>query len=477
VTPRKTLPPRESPLRRSLPALRDIHSERDTRRLALDRAGVKGLRYPICVLDRQRGQQHTVAEIDMSVSVPQRRKGAHMSRFVELLNKHRREIDIRKFRSLCAELRKDHDAEAAHVTVRFPYFIEKTAPVSGERGLVDYACTFGASVSSKGSDLWVAVDVPVTSLCPCSKAISKHGAHNQRSLVSVRVWFAASCMRCSSVPTKNTSPSERTSARASSKTWCGRWARGCAPTRTSPAGRWKPRASSRSTPTTPTPRWPARGNILDPTRDSSNPPCMLLLLLSATFLNGVNIDGLRSQSFEKCKTVRIDDRGDVHLECSGYEVQAQAPAPVTPAPVPAAVPIVPSAPSPSVALGSLAAPPAVGPISKHYWLVSEETPGAQYDLDVFVNSKWVRRVKAGEPQIVLEVTRYLAPGPNKVLFAATKHLESGRKSVSPASFLKITVGEGESAGNTVMIDNPLVECKRTAAETENVNEEFTIQGR
>ena len=190
MTPRKTLPPRESPLRRSLPALRDIHSERDTRRLALDRAGVKGLRYPICVLDRQRGQQHTVAEIDMSVSVPQRRKGAHMSRFVELLNKHRREIDIRRFRSLCAELRKDHDAEAAHVTVRFPYFIEKMAPVSGERGLVDYACSFSASVTSKGSDLWVAVDVPVTSLCPCSKAISKHGAHNQRSLVSVRVWFA-----------------------------------------------------------------------------------------------------------------------------------------------------------------------------------------------------------------------------------------------------------------------------------------------
>jgi GTP cyclohydrolase I len=190
VTPRKTLPPRESSLRRSLPALRDIHSERDTRRLALDRAGVKGLRYPICVLDRERGLQHTVAEIDMSVSVPHKRKGAHMSRFVELLNRHRREIDIRRFRSLCSELRKDHDAEAAHVEVRFPYFIEKKAPVSGELGLVDYACTFGASVSKKGSDLWVAAEVPVTSLCPCSKAISKHGAHNQRSIVAVRVWFA-----------------------------------------------------------------------------------------------------------------------------------------------------------------------------------------------------------------------------------------------------------------------------------------------
>jgi len=171
-------------------ALRDIHSERDTRRLALDRAGVKGLRYPICVLDRQRGLQHTIAEIDISVSVPHRRRGAHMSRFVELLNRHRREIDIRKFRSLCAELRKDHDADAAHVEVRFPYFIEKSAPVTHATGLVDYACTFGASVTRKTSEIWVAVDVPVTSLCPCSKAISDHGAHNQRSLVSVRVWFA-----------------------------------------------------------------------------------------------------------------------------------------------------------------------------------------------------------------------------------------------------------------------------------------------
>jgi GTP cyclohydrolase IB len=183
-------PKTEAALRRTLPALRDVHSERDTRRLALDRAGVKGLRYPICVLDRARGLQHTIAEIDMSVSVPHKRKGAHMSRFVELLNRHRREIDIRKFRSLCAELRKEHDAEAAHVAVRFPYFIEKKAPVTEALGLVDYACSFNASVTSKGSDLWVSVDVPVTSLCPCSKAISKHGAHNQRSLVSVRVWFA-----------------------------------------------------------------------------------------------------------------------------------------------------------------------------------------------------------------------------------------------------------------------------------------------
>src|SRR5712671_4800453 len=146
--PRETLlvlRPAGSALKREL---RDVHSEEDGRKLDLERAGVKGLRYPICVLDRVNGQQHTVAEIDMSVSLPHRRRGAHMSRFVELLNRHRREIDIRRFRALSAELRRDHDASAAHVTVRFPYFIEKTAPVSGAKGLVDYSCTYGASVTA-----------------------------------------------------------------------------------------------------------------------------------------------------------------------------------------------------------------------------------------------------------------------------------------------------------------------------------------
>src|SRR5438445_13108188 len=111
-----------------------------------------------------------------------------MSRFVELLNRHRGEIDIRRFRALCAELRRDHEATAAHVMVRFPYFIEKRAPVTGASGLVDYACTFGASVTAGGNELWVAAEVPVTSLCPCSKAISRHGAHNQRTLVRVKAW-------------------------------------------------------------------------------------------------------------------------------------------------------------------------------------------------------------------------------------------------------------------------------------------------
>jgi hypothetical protein len=180
---------------------------------------------------------------------------------------------------------------------------------------------------------------------------------------------------------------------------------------------------------------------------------MLIALLASVYLNGVNVDGLRSQSFEKCKAVKIDEHGDVRLECPGYQVQQQASAP--------------------------AAAAVSGAITRHYWLVSEEKDSAatQYDVDVFVNSRWVRKIKAGEPQLVLEITRFVQPGPNRVLFAAVKQPGAGRKGASDGSFVRFTVGEGRSHEDRVEIDDPLVECKRTAAETGDVNEEFTIQGR
>lgn len=183
---------------------------------------------------------------------------------------------------------------------------------------------------------------------------------------------------------------------------------------------------------------------------------MLTLLLASVFLNGVNIDTLRSQKFEKCNAVRIDDRGDVHLDCPGYQVEAQA----APAPAPGAAAVAAA-------------------ITRRYWLVTEENDGAatQYEVDVFVNGKWLRKIKAGEPQVALEITKSLHPGVNKVVFASTKRADGGRKSASPQSWLKLVVGEGESGANTVTIDNPLIETKRTAADTDNVNEEFTLQGR
>jgi hypothetical protein len=201
---------------------------------------------------------------------------------------------------------------------------------------------------------------------------------------------------------------------------------------------------------------------------------LLASLLGALFLNGVNIDGVRGQTFEKCRTVRIDERGDIHLDCPGYQVEgAAAPAGAKGAPTasgaaPASQPAAPPA-----------APATPGVITKRYFLVTEqnEQGAAQYDLDLFINSKWVRKFRAGEDQVVMELTKLLQPGTNKLIFAATKHLEAGRRSASPSTFIRVVVGEGESGGGNVMIDNPLLECKRTAAEIDNVNEEFTIQAR
>ena len=189
------------------------------------------------------------------------------------------------------------------------------------------------------------------------------------------------------------------------------------------------------------------------------------LVLATVFLNGVNIDGLRGQSFEKCKAVKIDEKGDVYLDCPAYQVEAAPAAAAAQAQTAAYVPPVAAAVATS--------------ISKHYWLVTEQSEkgAAQYDLDLWINSKWVRKLRAGEDQIVLDITKLLKPGQNKLIFGATKKLEGGRKSSSPSAFIKAIVGEGEAGGQNVMIDTVLVEVKRTAAELDNRNEEFTVNAR
>jgi hypothetical protein len=187
---------------------------------------------------------------------------------------------------------------------------------------------------------------------------------------------------------------------------------------------------------------------------------MLTLLVAASvFLNGVNIDGVRAQNFEKCRSARVDDKGNVYLDCPAYQAES----------IGAGATALPTI---SVAGASLV--PAR--LSKHYFLVTEQNDGAaaQYDVDVYVNSKWVRKVRSSDEQIVLDISRYLNPGPNKLLFAATKRVA---RSGAPTSFVRLIVGEGESSGSQVLIDNPLVECKRSGAEVDNVNEEFTLQAR
>jgi GTP cyclohydrolase I len=159
----------------------------DGRRIAIDQVGVSELRYPIVVLDRERQTQQTVARIAMSVSLPHHFKGTHMSRFIEVLNQHRGEITVRTLPAMLAELRDRLHAESARVELTFPYFLERAAPASGARAFMDYDCTFVAQSDGKEEDFVLGVRVPVTSLCPCSKAISDYGAHNQRGYATIDV--------------------------------------------------------------------------------------------------------------------------------------------------------------------------------------------------------------------------------------------------------------------------------------------------
>jgi GTP cyclohydrolase IB len=167
--------------------MEDVQGRRDERKVALDRVGVSGVRYPIVVLDRDHEKQHTVAVLKMSVNLPHEFKGAHMSRFIEILNEHRGEITMRTVPTMLRDLRRRLDAESAHIHLVFPYFLERRAPVSGASALMDYECSFDAEVNGGKTEFVFGVRVPVTSLCPCSKAISDYGAHNQRGYITIDV--------------------------------------------------------------------------------------------------------------------------------------------------------------------------------------------------------------------------------------------------------------------------------------------------
>jgi GTP cyclohydrolase IB len=164
----------------------DVQSRLDVRNIALDHAGVSDLRYPIVVLDRDHQVQHTIANISMSVGLPQEFKGTHMSRFIEVLNEHRGELTMRTLPTLLVDLRRRLQAKTARVEVVFPYFIERPAPVSRATALMDYECSFIGQSLNGGDDFVLGVKVPVTSLCPCSKEISDYGAHNQRGHITIQ---------------------------------------------------------------------------------------------------------------------------------------------------------------------------------------------------------------------------------------------------------------------------------------------------
>ena len=165
----------------------DVQNSADTRRLAINKVGIKDIRHPVRVRDRSGGEQHTIAMFNMYVNLPHNFKGTHMSRFVEILNVPGREISVDSFKDMLMEMTDRLEAEAGHIEMTFTYFVTKAAPVSGVQSLMDYEVTFVGEIRDGQPAMNLKVVVPVTSLCPCSKKISKYGAHNQRSHVTVNV--------------------------------------------------------------------------------------------------------------------------------------------------------------------------------------------------------------------------------------------------------------------------------------------------
>ena len=170
--------------RASLDEVEDVQAHADTRQLPINRVGIKEIRHPVRLRDRSSGEQHTVATFNMYVSLPHNFKGTHMSRFVEILHAER-EVSVESFGHMLSTMTSRLEADTGHIEMSFPFFVMKRAPVSGVESLMDYRASLIGQHTRGHTEISLRVVVPVTSLCPCSKKISAHGAHNQRSEVTI----------------------------------------------------------------------------------------------------------------------------------------------------------------------------------------------------------------------------------------------------------------------------------------------------
>jgi GTP cyclohydrolase I len=168
-------------------SLHDKQSERDHRELRIDKVGVRGLRFPIQIRDKAKSLQNTVATIGLFVDLPKEFKGTHMSRFIEVLNAHGSIVHVENITDILYAMQKKLNASTSHLEMEFPFFLEKKAPVSGMTSVMDYTARFDATANGKEIDFVLTVKANVTTLCPCSKAISAYGAHNQRGEVTVQL--------------------------------------------------------------------------------------------------------------------------------------------------------------------------------------------------------------------------------------------------------------------------------------------------
>lgn len=197
--------------------MRDIQNEEDTREIPLQKVGVKNVKYPVQVLDKNKKTQNTTATVNLFVNLPHNFKGTHMSRFIEVFHKYHTDISMNSFLEMLEEMRTKLDAERAFGRITFPYYIEKNAPVSGTPGIMEYTCTYegdvtmqnegevspllqpaqqssatpsnGPQTPARSARFFISIKVPIATLCPCSKAISEYGAHNQRGYVKVKMLY------------------------------------------------------------------------------------------------------------------------------------------------------------------------------------------------------------------------------------------------------------------------------------------------
>ncbi|WP_414039187.1 GTP cyclohydrolase FolE2 [Acidithiobacillus sp. M4-SHS-6] len=167
--------------------LEDVQGRVDPRAIPIQRVGIRAVRHPLQFADRNGAIQPSIALCNMYVSLPAHLKGTHMSRFMEILNMYDEPISVEGFRAIVEEMRTRLESDSARMEIRLPFFVQKKAPVSGVKSMLDYEVELIGEITPKGYQLTVGVMVPVTSLCPCSKSISDYGAHNQRAHVWVHV--------------------------------------------------------------------------------------------------------------------------------------------------------------------------------------------------------------------------------------------------------------------------------------------------
>jgi GTP cyclohydrolase I len=169
--------------------MKDVQSQHDPRRIEIQKVGVKDVKYPIQVLDKSNHTQATVATINMYADLPHDFKGTHMSRFIDVVNEYYVDISMHNFLEMLGKVRELLDASRAYTEVIFPYFIEKKAPISGERSMMEYICEYMGEVSDQYEHFYVGIQVPIATVCPCSQEISDIGAHNQRGIVRLKLLF------------------------------------------------------------------------------------------------------------------------------------------------------------------------------------------------------------------------------------------------------------------------------------------------